>query len=41
MGEQTHTIGRLARKFQLSRSALRYYDSIGLLEPSYRAREAR
>ncbi|MBI5115157.1 MerR family transcriptional regulator [Candidatus Poribacteria bacterium] len=31
-----HTIGRLARKFGLSRSTLLYYDSIGLLKPSAR-----
>jgi DNA-binding transcriptional MerR regulator len=30
------TISRLARKFDLSRSALLYYDSIGLLKPSLR-----
>ena len=32
------TIGRLAKKFQLSRSTLLYYDSIGLLKPSSRTR---
>jgi len=31
-----YTIGRLAKKFQLSRSTLLYYDSIGLLKPSSR-----
>lgn len=31
-----YTIGRLARRFHLSRSALLYYDSIGLLRPSGR-----
>ena len=31
-----YTIGRLARKFQLSRSTLLYYDRIGLLKPSGR-----
>lgn len=30
------TIGRLARRFGLSRSTLLYYDSIGLLRPSAR-----
>ncbi len=30
------TIGRLARRFGLSRSTLLYYDSIGLLQPSGR-----
>lgn len=30
----TYTIGRLARTFGLSRSALLYYDSIGLLRPT-------
>jgi DNA-binding transcriptional MerR regulator len=30
------TIGKLARKFDLSRSALLYYDRIGLLKPSGR-----
>lgn len=30
------TIGRLARRFELSRSTLLYYDSIGLLQPSGR-----
>jgi DNA-binding transcriptional MerR regulator len=29
-----YTIGRLARKYGLSRSTLLYYDSIGLLKPS-------
>lgn len=32
------TIGRLARKFGLSRSTLLYYDSIGLLSPSERSK---
>ena len=31
------TIGRLARRFSLSRSTLLYYDSIGLLRPSGRS----
>jgi len=31
-----YTIGKLARKFNLSRSTLLYYDSIGLLKPSAR-----
>jgi len=31
-----YTIGRLAKKLNLSRSALLYYDSIGLLKPSSR-----
>ncbi len=31
-----YTIGKLARKFGLSRSTLLYYDSIGLLKPSSR-----
>jgi len=31
-----HTIGRLARRFNLARSTLLYYDSIGLLKPSTR-----
>jgi DNA-binding transcriptional MerR regulator len=31
------TIGRLARRFGLSRSTLLYYDSIGLLSPSSRS----
>jgi DNA-binding transcriptional MerR regulator len=31
-----YTIGRLAKRFHLSRSALLYYDSIGLLNPSCR-----
>ncbi len=30
----TYTIGKLAKKFGLSRSALLYYDSIGLLRPT-------
>ncbi|EKD38479.1 MAG: transcriptional regulator, MerR family, partial [uncultured bacterium] len=28
------TVGRLARKFGLSRSTLLYYDAIGLLSPA-------
>jgi DNA-binding transcriptional MerR regulator len=32
------TVGRLARRFGLSRSTLLYYDSIGLLRPSARSR---
>lgn len=35
-----YTIGRLARKFQLSRSTLLYYDSIDLLKPSTRTEGA-
>jgi len=31
-----YTIGKLARKFQLSRTTLLYYDSIDLLKPSSR-----
>jgi DNA-binding transcriptional MerR regulator len=31
------TVGRLAREFAISRSALLYYDSIGLLKPSGRS----
>ncbi|MBI5248950.1 MAG: MerR family transcriptional regulator [Desulfomonile tiedjei] len=31
-----YTIGRLAKKYHLSRSTLLYYDSIGLLRPSSR-----
>lgn len=31
-----YTIGRLARKFNLSRSTLLYYDSIGVLRPAAR-----
>ena len=33
-----YTIGRLAKKFQLSRSTLLYYDSIGLLKPTSRTK---
>lgn len=33
-----YTVGRLAREFGLSRSTLLYYDSIGLLRPSRRAK---
>ncbi len=33
-----YTVGRLARKFGLSRSTLLYYDSIGLLSPSQHAK---
>ena len=32
------TVGRLARRFALSRSTLLYYDSIGLLRPSGRSK---
>lgn len=32
-----HTVGRLAKKFGLSRTALLYYDRIGLLSPSGRS----
>jgi DNA-binding transcriptional MerR regulator len=32
------TVGRLARRFGLSRSSLLYYDRIGLLSPSSRSR---
>ena len=32
----TYTIGKLARKFELSRTALLYYDEINLLKPSSR-----
>jgi DNA-binding transcriptional MerR regulator len=32
-GDMIYTIGKLARKFNLSRSTLLYYDSIGLLSP--------
>ena len=35
-----YTIGRLGRKFNLSRSTLLYYDSIGLLKPSSRTESA-
>ena len=31
-----YTIGKLASRFNLSRSTLLYYDSIGLLQPSSR-----
>ena len=31
------TVGRLARRFGLSRSTLLYYDSVGLLRPSDRS----
>lgn len=31
-----YTVGKLGKKFQLSRSTLLYYDSIGLLTPSAR-----
>jgi DNA-binding transcriptional MerR regulator len=34
--DSVYTIGRLAKKFNLSRSTLLYYDSIGLLSPSSR-----
>ena len=38
MEEKNHsfTIGKLARKFELSRTALLYYDEIGLLSPTSR-----
>ena len=36
----SYTVGRLARKFGLSRSTLLYYDSIGLLHPAERAKGA-
>ena len=32
------TVGHLARRFELSRSTLLYYDSIGLLKPSGRSK---
>lgn len=32
-----YTIGQIAKKFSMSRSALLYYDSIGLLSPSGRS----
>ena len=32
-----HTVGRLGKRFGLSRSALLYYDEIGLLSPSARS----
>jgi len=35
-----YTIGKLAKKFQFSRSTLLYYDSIGLLKPSARTESA-
>jgi DNA-binding transcriptional MerR regulator len=35
---QTYTVGRLAKRFGLSRTALLYYDGIGLLRPSERTR---
>ncbi|MFC1834345.1 MerR family transcriptional regulator [Thermodesulfobacteriota bacterium] len=35
-----YTIGKLAKKFGLSRSTLLYYDSIGLLKPSSRSGSA-
>lgn len=38
MTAATMTIGRLAKQFGLSRSTLLYYDSIGLLQPSWRSR---
>ncbi|MDR3588596.1 MAG: MerR family transcriptional regulator [Negativicutes bacterium] len=34
----TFTIGKLARRFNLSRSTLLYYDSIGLLSPEARGK---
>lgn len=36
--DDAYTVGRLVRRFGLSRSALLYYDTIGLLRPSRRAR---
>lgn len=35
--DRSWTVGALARRFGLSRSALLYYDSIGLLSPSARS----
>lgn len=35
-----YTVGRLAKKFGLSRSTLLYYDSIGLLSPSHHTKGA-
>jgi DNA-binding transcriptional MerR regulator len=32
------TVGRIASKFNLSRSTLRYYDSIGVLSPIKRGK---
>lgn len=32
-----YTVGRIARRFDLSRSTLLYYDAIGLLKPSQRS----
>lgn len=37
MGDPSFTIGELCRRSGLSRSALLYYDSIGILSPSGRA----
>lgn len=37
MSEPSLTVGRLARRFGLSRSTLLYYDRIGLLRPSGRS----
>ncbi|MFH0998464.1 MAG: MerR family transcriptional regulator [Pseudomonadota bacterium] len=37
MTSATMTIGQLAKQFALSRSTLLYYDSIGLLQPSWRS----
>ncbi|MBI5522388.1 MAG: MerR family transcriptional regulator [Desulfarculus sp.] len=34
----TYTVGRLAKRFGLSRSTLLYYDSIGLLKPCLRSK---
>jgi len=34
----SYTVGRLAKKFGLSRSTLLYYDAIGLLKPEVRAK---
>jgi MerR family transcriptional regulator, thiopeptide resistance regulator len=33
----THTVGRLARRFGLSRTALLHYDAVGVLSPSGRS----
>ena len=33
-----YSIGKIAQEFNLSRSALLYYDSIGLLKPSSRSK---
>lgn len=36
--DDSYTVGKLAQRFGLSRSTLLYYDSIGLLRPSRRAK---